>query len=311
MSFANIYTHRKVADTAAKGCDVCYRSTTSVLVAPENKDFFFVCPSHLKDRNFCAPIIDTAAVEAKKKKEMDEELERVKKEYEERQRKKKEKQDKEKSEEKDEDKDKSSQTEDKKSTDKKDDVEDKACATLQRKRSKQLTCCRASPTPQLKCQKRSPGFSLYRRTSLPCASRRNGRSNSQNGTESASLNQTSSLPCPRELLIAVEINLPLDVLSTCDQVELGSAKRARSITPRLPGAADLQNNTRTCCAPPVDRGIIHDMNGFSECAGRTIQLACVRGEKMQADTSPTRQTWGPMNLEKANRAIPFPMPSRF
>ncbi|KAG7125967.1 UPF0589 protein C32H8.01c like [Verticillium longisporum] len=126
MSFANIYTHRKVADTAAKGCDVCYRSTTSVLVAPENKDFFFVCPSHLKDRNFCAPIIDTAAVEAKKKKEMDEELERVKKEYEERQRKKKEKQDKEKSEEKDEDKDKSSQTEDKKSTDKKDDVEDKS-----------------------------------------------------------------------------------------------------------------------------------------------------------------------------------------
>ncbi|KAF3353343.1 5-methyltetrahydropteroyltriglutamate--homocysteine methyltransferase [Verticillium dahliae VDG1] len=155
MSFANIYTHRKVADTAAKGCDVCYRSTTSVLVAPENKDFFFVCPSHLKDRNFCAPIIDTAAVEAKKKKEMDEELERVKKEYEERQRKKKEKEAQEKSEEKD--KDKSSQTEDKKSTDKKDDDEDKACATLQRKRSKQLTCCRASPTPQLKCQKRSPG----------------------------------------------------------------------------------------------------------------------------------------------------------
>ncbi|CRK24522.1 hypothetical protein BN1708_013996 [Verticillium longisporum] len=145
MSFANIYTHRKVADTAAKGCDVCYRSTTSVLVAPENKDFFFVCPSHLKDRNFCAPIIDTAAVEAKKKKEMDEELERVKKEYEERQRKKKEKEAQEKSEEKD--KDKSSQTEDKKSTDKKDDDEDKACATLQRKRSKQLTSSAMLPKP--------------------------------------------------------------------------------------------------------------------------------------------------------------------
>lgn len=203
-----------------------------------------MCPSHLKDRNFCAPIIDTAAVEAKKKKEMDEELERVKKEYEERQRKKKEKEAQEKSEEKD--KDKSSQTEDKKSTDKKDDDEDKACVTLQRKRSKQLTCCRASPTPQLKCQKRSPGFSPYRSRqprrcspnqprllrrcpgiSLLCASRRNGRSNSQNGTESASLNQTSSLPYPRELLIAVEFNLPLDVLSACDQVELRSAKRAR------------------------------------------------------------------------------------
>ncbi|RNJ52957.1 hypothetical protein D7B24_002615 [Verticillium nonalfalfae] len=109
MSFANIYTHRKVADTAAKGCD----------------DFFFVCPSHLKDKNFCAPIIDTAAVEAKKKKEMDDELERVKKEYEERQRKKKEREDKEKSEDSDKDKDKSKdkskQSEDKKSTDKMDD----------------------------------------------------------------------------------------------------------------------------------------------------------------------------------------------
>ncbi|KAK1997197.1 DUF1742-domain-containing protein [Colletotrichum falcatum] len=50
MSFANIYTHRKVAETAAKGCDVCYRATSSVLVASENKDFFYVCPSHLKDK---------------------------------------------------------------------------------------------------------------------------------------------------------------------------------------------------------------------------------------------------------------------
>ncbi|KAM0566487.1 hypothetical protein ACHAP9_007331 [Verticillium nonalfalfae] len=93
-------------------------------------DFFFVCPSHLKDKNFCAPIIDTAAVEAKKKKEMDDELERVKKEYEERQRKKKEREDKEKSEDSDKDKDKSKdkskQSEDKKSTDKMDDVEDKS-----------------------------------------------------------------------------------------------------------------------------------------------------------------------------------------
>jgi hypothetical protein len=37
MSVVNSYTHRKVAETAAKGCDVCYRATSSVLVAPENK----------------------------------------------------------------------------------------------------------------------------------------------------------------------------------------------------------------------------------------------------------------------------------
>lgn len=37
MSFANVYTHRKVAENAAKGCDVCYRATSSVLVADEKK----------------------------------------------------------------------------------------------------------------------------------------------------------------------------------------------------------------------------------------------------------------------------------
>ncbi|KAK2043635.1 DUF1742-domain-containing protein [Colletotrichum somersetense] len=107
MSFANIYTHRKVAETAAKGCDVCYRATSSVLVASENKDFFYVCPSHLKDRNFCSPIIDKEAVEAKKKKELEEEIERVKKEYEEKQKKKKEKEEKDKNTDKDKEKEKS------------------------------------------------------------------------------------------------------------------------------------------------------------------------------------------------------------
>ncbi|WQF81053.1 Putative VPS4-associated protein [Colletotrichum destructivum] len=119
MSFANIYTHRKVAETAAKGCDVCYRATSSVLVAPENKDFFYVCPSHLKDKNFCSPIIDKEAVEAKKKKELEEEVERVKKEYEEKQRKKKEKEDKEKAEDKDKSKDKEKDKDDKKTDDEK------------------------------------------------------------------------------------------------------------------------------------------------------------------------------------------------
>ncbi|KAI1205063.1 DUF1742-domain-containing protein [Annulohypoxylon truncatum] len=91
MSFPNIWNHRKVADTSAKACEVCFKPTTSVLITPESKDFFYVCPSHLKDRGFCSPIIDQEAVAAKKKREMEEELERVKKEYEEKQRKKKEK----------------------------------------------------------------------------------------------------------------------------------------------------------------------------------------------------------------------------
>ncbi|OWP03643.1 hypothetical protein B2J93_3264 [Marssonina coronariae] len=87
-SLANIYTHRKVADTAAKACEICYKPSTSVLVAPENKDFFYVCPAHLKDKGFCNAIIDEVAVAAKKKKEMEAEVERVKQEFEEKKKKK-------------------------------------------------------------------------------------------------------------------------------------------------------------------------------------------------------------------------------
>jgi hypothetical protein len=36
-SFPNVYTHRKVADTASKACEICYKPSASVLVAPENK----------------------------------------------------------------------------------------------------------------------------------------------------------------------------------------------------------------------------------------------------------------------------------
>jgi hypothetical protein len=63
--------------------------------ANRHQDFFYVCPSHLKDTGFCTPVVDQAALEAKKKRELDEEVARVKKEYEEKQQKKKEKEKKE------------------------------------------------------------------------------------------------------------------------------------------------------------------------------------------------------------------------
>ncbi|SPQ24162.1 7faa1837-63ea-4474-aaaa-2b525d434eeb [Thermothielavioides terrestris] len=94
MAFPNVYTHRKVAETKAKSCDICFKLSSSVLITPDNKDWFYVCPAHLKDSGFCTPKVDTAAIEARKKRELDEEIERVKKEYEEKQRKKKEKQEK-------------------------------------------------------------------------------------------------------------------------------------------------------------------------------------------------------------------------
>lgn len=77
------------------------------------KDFFFVCPGHVKDRKFCTPIIDEAAVAAKKKKEMEAEVERVKQEFEEKQKKKKEKE-------------KQKEEKDKKDKDKKDDEKEDA-----------------------------------------------------------------------------------------------------------------------------------------------------------------------------------------
>ncbi|KAE8390635.1 VPS4-associated protein 1 [Aspergillus alliaceus] len=90
LSFQNIYHLRRVADTAAKSCYVCYKPSSSVLITPDNKDFFYVCPIHLKDRHFCTPIVDTEEQEKKKKEEaLAQEIEKVKKEYEEKQKRKK------------------------------------------------------------------------------------------------------------------------------------------------------------------------------------------------------------------------------
>ncbi|KAK0737836.1 VPS4-associated protein 1 [Schizothecium vesticola] len=131
MSFPNVYAHRKVAETSAKSCDICFKPSTSVLITTDSKDFFYICPSHLKDAGFCTPKIDQAAVEARRKKELDDEVARVKKEYEEKQRKKKEEKEKKDKEKKDKDKDKSKKDKDKKEEDdKKDKPEEKEAEKL-------------------------------------------------------------------------------------------------------------------------------------------------------------------------------------
>ncbi|KFA64622.1 hypothetical protein S40285_03937 [Stachybotrys chlorohalonatus IBT 40285] len=118
-AFPNEYTHRKVAEASAKACDICYKSTSSVLITPDKKDFFYVCSVHLKDRYFCTPKIDEEALKAKREKDLAEEKERLKKEYEEKKRKKEEKEAKEKEKEKNKDKDKDDKKKD--DDDKKDD----------------------------------------------------------------------------------------------------------------------------------------------------------------------------------------------
>ena len=37
MAFPNVYAHRKVAETKAKSCDICYKLSTSVLITADNK----------------------------------------------------------------------------------------------------------------------------------------------------------------------------------------------------------------------------------------------------------------------------------
>ncbi|EFY99433.1 hypothetical protein MAA_05491 [Metarhizium robertsii ARSEF 23] len=107
--FPNLYTHRKVAESAAKTCDVCYKPSTSVLITPDKK-------------------IDEAALKAKREKEIAEETEKLKKEYEERQRKKKEKESK--------DKDKKDDKEKDKDTDKKDSKDEEKAADQSAQKSK-------------------------------------------------------------------------------------------------------------------------------------------------------------------------------
>jgi len=102
MSTPNIYHLRRVAPASAKPCFICYKSTASCLITPDNRDFFYVCDGHLKDTGFASPIVDKDAEEAKKKREdMAKAIEEVKKEYEEKQRKKKDKKDKKDDEKKD------------------------------------------------------------------------------------------------------------------------------------------------------------------------------------------------------------------
>ncbi|KAG6038822.1 hypothetical protein E4U41_003608, partial [Claviceps citrina] len=92
VPFPNLYTHRKVADTAAKACDVCYKPSSSVLITADKKvmgaDFFYVCPAHLQDTYFCTPKIDEPALQARREKALAAETEKLKREYQERQQKK-------------------------------------------------------------------------------------------------------------------------------------------------------------------------------------------------------------------------------
>ncbi|EHA20432.1 hypothetical protein ASPNIDRAFT_44253 [Aspergillus niger ATCC 1015] len=124
MSIQNIWHLRRVADTAAKACYICYKPSSSVLITPDNR---------------------IQAVAAKAKDEaMAREIEKVKKEYEEKQQRKKNK-DAEKEKEKKNDDNKDKEKDDKSAT-KKGDEEDKK---MQKERDDKKSTTSSDDSPRV------------------------------------------------------------------------------------------------------------------------------------------------------------------
>src|ERR1700760_2304213 len=88
MTSKNLYHRRLVAESGAKACWICYKPSSTVLITPDQNDWFHVCPGHLKDRKFAVPKDEEDLAEKKRKEDLDKEIEAVKKEFEEKMRKK-------------------------------------------------------------------------------------------------------------------------------------------------------------------------------------------------------------------------------
>ena len=88
MGSKNLYHRRLVAESGAKACWICYRPSSTVLITPEQDDWFHVCPGHLKDRKFAVPQDEEDLKEKQRQEELEKEIEAVKKEFEEKMRKK-------------------------------------------------------------------------------------------------------------------------------------------------------------------------------------------------------------------------------
>ncbi|QPG76366.1 hypothetical protein FOA43_003754 [Brettanomyces nanus] len=54
--FKNCYRLRHVAEADSKSCIICYKPSPTVLITLNGKDWFYVCSSHLTDKNFCLVI---------------------------------------------------------------------------------------------------------------------------------------------------------------------------------------------------------------------------------------------------------------
>jgi len=83
---------------------ICHKPSSSVLITPDGRDFFYTCAGHLADRGFATAVVDREEEErARRKEELDRAVEEVKREWEEKLKKRK-KAAKDKDKEKDKDK---------------------------------------------------------------------------------------------------------------------------------------------------------------------------------------------------------------
>ncbi|KAK3113079.1 hypothetical protein LTR53_009978 [Teratosphaeriaceae sp. CCFEE 6253] len=88
MASKNLYHRRLVAESAAKSCWICYKPSSTVLITPDQDDYFYICPGHLTDPKFATAKDAEDLAERKRKEEVEKEIAVVKKEFEEKMRKK-------------------------------------------------------------------------------------------------------------------------------------------------------------------------------------------------------------------------------
>ena len=88
MGSKNLYQRRLVAESGARACWICYKPSSTVLITPDQDDWFHVCPGHLKDSKFAIPKDEKDLAEKKRQEDLEKEIEAVKKEFEEKMRKK-------------------------------------------------------------------------------------------------------------------------------------------------------------------------------------------------------------------------------
>lgn len=100
----NLYHKRAVAASSSKPCTICYKSTSVVLITPDNRDFFYVCAGHLNDKGFATPAPGEGRdLKKEREEEFQREIENVKKEYEEKMKRRREKKEAKNDEKKDKD----------------------------------------------------------------------------------------------------------------------------------------------------------------------------------------------------------------